>query len=80
MQIASLVLGILALCGLAVGFFPCVGWYNWVNIPFAIVALIVSLLAKKPGTDNTLANGGVICSSIAIVAGTIRLAMGGGII
>lgn len=80
MQVASLVFGILSLLGLGVGFLPCVGWYNWLNIPFAILGLVISLLAKQPEGDNTMATAGIICCSVAIVAGSLRLLLGGGIL
>lgn len=80
MQIASLVFGILSLIGLGVGFMPCVGWYNWLNIPFAIIGLIVSVMARQEGADNTHATAGAVCCGIAIIAGTLRLVLGGGLI
>lgn len=80
MQVVALVFGILSLLGLGLGFLPCVGWYNWLNIPFAIVGLIISVLAKAPEGDNTMAVAGIICCSIAIVAGSMRLLLGGGIL
>jgi hypothetical protein len=80
MQVVSLVFGILSLIGLGVGFMPCVGWYNWLNIPFAIVGLIISLMAKKPEQDNMMANAGVVCCAVAIVAGSLRLVLGGGVL
>lgn len=80
MQVVALVFGILSLLGLGVGFMPCVGWYNWLNIPFAIVGLVISLMAKKPEGDNNMATAGVICCSVAIVAGALRLVLGGGVI
>lgn len=80
MQVAALVFGVLSLLGLGMGFMPCVGWYNWINIPFALVGLAISLIAKQPGVDNTMANAGVICCGIAIVAGSLRLLLGGGVL
>ena len=82
MQVVALVFGILSVIGLGVGFLPCVGWYNWLNIPFAIVGLIVSGLAmdKAPGANNGMAMAGLICCGIAIAAGSVRLLLGGGVL
>jgi hypothetical protein len=45
MQVLSVVWGILALCGMFVAFFPCLGSLNWINIPFSFVGLIISIVA-----------------------------------
>ncbi len=82
MQIAALVLGILSLLGFLVAFLPCVGWFNWFNIPFAIIGLIIgiiSLAAAEPGESKTTGIAGLVCCSFAIVIGAIRLFIGGGI-
>ena len=47
MQILSLVWGILSILGLGIAFVPCLGSLNWMNIPFAIVGLIMSFVAKS---------------------------------
>ncbi|MGH9673492.1 MAG: hypothetical protein ACRD44_09950 [Bryobacteraceae bacterium] len=81
MQTLSLVWGILALAGMLVAFFPCLGSLNWLNIPFAVVGLIVSVVAlagARPGSKGG-ATAGVICCSIAILFGLLRLIAGGGI-
>lgn len=81
MQILSLVWGILSVVGMLVGFFPCLGALNWLNIPFAGIGLIISIVAlvttKQGGKGGSIA--GVMCCGIAILFGLIRLALGGGI-
>ncbi len=82
MQILSLVWGILALCGMFVGFFPCLGALNWLNIPFSVVGLIVSVIALasgKPGNRGG-STAGVVCCAVAVMFGLIRLIAGGGIL
>ena len=82
MQTLSLVWGILALLGLFVGFFPCLGALNWLNIPFAIVGLVISIIAagqSRPGARGS-AVAGIVCCGLAIVIGFIRLVLGGGIL
>src|SRR5262249_22255616 len=43
MQVLSLIWGLLALLGMFIGIIPCLGALNWLNIPFAVAGLIVSL-------------------------------------
>lgn len=86
MRTASLVLGILALIGMCVGFLPCFGALNWINIPFAVIGLIISIVALKrmpevpeSGPKNYAIAGTVMCS-IAVVFGLLRLVLGGGVV
>ena len=81
MQILSLVWGILAILGLGVAFVPCLGSLNWLNIPFAIVGLIISFVANSqvPGRSGA-AVAGIVLNGIAIVLGVIRLVLGGGVL
>lgn len=81
MQTLSLVWGILSIVGMLVGFIPCLGSLNWLNIPFAGLGLIISIIVlattKQGGKGGSIA--GVVCCGIAILFGLIRLALGGGI-
>jgi hypothetical protein len=82
MQILSLVWGILALLGFFVAFIPCLGWLNWLNIPFAIAGLILSIIAFAsglPGRRGFSAAGIVLCL-IAVFIGAKRLVWGAGVI
>jgi uncharacterized membrane protein HdeD (DUF308 family) len=77
-----MVWGILAIVGMIVGFFPCLGSLNWINIPFAGIGLIVSVIAlatTKKEENKGGSIGGIICCAIAIVFGIIRLIAGVGI-
>ena len=81
MEVLSLIWGILAILGLGVAFFPCLGSLNWLNIPFAVIGLIVSAVAMgkaRPDKKN-LALTGVILCGLAVVLGVLRLFLGGGI-
>lgn len=73
----SLIIGILAGIGMAIGFIPCLGWFNWLNIPLAVIGLIFGIIATTQGDGKGTA-GSIICA-IAIVLGLIRLVLGGGI-
>jgi hypothetical protein len=82
MQVLSLVWGILAILGMLVGFFPCLGALNWPNIPFAVVGLIISVITlvtvKGPSKGGAIA--GVVLCGVAALLGLLRLAVGGGVL
>ncbi len=81
MKIASLVFGILSIIGMFIAFIPFLGWLNWGNIPFAVVGLIISIIATvtaKGKRGSSIA--GIILCAIAIFAGALRLILGGGIL
>ena len=82
MQMVSLVWGILAVLGLGVAFIPCLGALNWLNIPFAMVGLIISIVAatKAPRGQNGAAIAGIVLNALAVLLGGIRLVAGGGIL
>jgi len=82
-QITSLVLGIVAAIGMFIGIWPCLGWFNWINIPFAVVGLIICAVAvgvSKQGENKNFSIAGVILCSVAIVVGILRLILGAGVI
>jgi len=82
MQTISLIWGILAVIGMLVGFIPCVGAFNWLNIPFAGVGVIISAIALGTSKDPSKAKSiaGLICCIVAILFGFIRLVIGGGVL
>lgn len=82
MQTLSLIWGILSIVGMGVAFSPCLGSLNWINIPFSVVGLIVSIvaLARKKEEKKGGSIAGVICCGIAILFGVIRLVAGGGLV
>lgn len=83
MNTASLVFGILALLGMLVGFIPCFGALNWINIPFAFIGLIVSIVALSNNREGKSKNGalaGLIMCLCAMFFGLFRLFLGGGIL
>lgn len=83
MSIVALIWGILAFLGFLVGMVPCLGAFNWLNIPFAIVGAIIGAVARSktpPGESPTMATVGLVLSLIAVGIGVVRLMLGGGII
>jgi uncharacterized membrane protein len=81
MKTTSLVLGILSIFGMLFAFIPCLGIFNWLNIPFAMIGLIISILAYNEENESPKGNaiGGIVMCAIAIFFGSIRLIIGGGI-
>lgn len=82
LQVVSMVWGILAILGMIVAFLPCLGSLNWLNIPFSVVGLVISIvaLASVKEGSRTGATVGVVCCGVATVFGIFRLALGGGIL
>ncbi len=72
MKLLGRLFGILAIIGMLLGMIPLLGWFNWLNIPFAILGLVFSILGKS--------KGGIIICIVAIFLGLLRLIIGGGII
>ena len=79
LSIFSLVWGILAIIGMAVGIIPCFGSLNYLNIPFAVFGLLFSILVAVLSSTKELAVVGSVLCAIAIFIGAIRLVMGFGI-
>ena len=82
MQVLNLIWGILAIIGLGVGLFPCLGSLNWINVPFSGIGLLVSIITlvttKEPQKGKSIA--GLVLCGIAVLLGIIRLVMGGGVV
>ena len=82
MQMLGLVWGIVAILGMVVAFIPCLGSLNWLNIPFSLVGLIISVVAasQAPPDKKNLAIIGTVLCAVAAVFGLIRLVLGGGVL
>jgi hypothetical protein len=79
MQTLSLAWGILALLGFMVAFIPCLGWLNILNIPFAVIGLVLAIIGFATGTPGrrTPSAVGIILCLIAILIGAKRWLIGG---
>ena len=71
-NIASLIIGFVALILAVIAFFPLLGWAYWLIIPLAVVGAGVGMLSR--GTSGRNLN------LFVIVVGVIRLTLGGGIL
>jgi hypothetical protein len=81
MNTLNIIWGSLAVIGMIFGFIPCFGAFNWINIPFAGVGVIlgiVGLAVEKDSKGGSIA--GLIMCSAAVVFGAIRLVIGGGVV
>lgn len=68
----SLLLGMIALVLVVIAFIPLLGWANWIIIPIAIVGLALGAMSDRTSGRNL--------NIVVIVAGVLRLMLGGGII
>lgn len=80
MQIAGFIIGLITVAGMFIFFLPFLGALNWLNVPLAIVGLIISLLSIINARNKGLGIAGIVLCSIAIVFGIGRLRLGCGII
>jgi hypothetical protein len=71
-NIASLIIGFVALICVLVAFIPLLGWLNWLIIPLAVIGAAVGLISRSTAGRNL--------NLLVIVIGVIRLMLGGGII
>ena len=71
-NIASLIIGFVALICALVAFLPLLGWLNWISVPLAIIGAAVGLISRGTAGRNL--------NLLVIVIGVVRLMLGGGIL
>jgi hypothetical protein len=71
-NIASLIIGFVALVLAIIAFIPLLGWANWLIIPLAVIGAGVGMVSR--GTSGRNLN------LFVIVIGVVRLMLGGGIL
>ena len=71
-NLASLIIGFVALICALIAFLPLLGWANWLIIPLAIIGAVVGMLSAS--------NTGRNLNLFVIVIGIVRLMLGGGIL
>jgi hypothetical protein len=71
-NIASLIIGFVALVCAMVAFLPLLGWLNWLIVPLAVIGAALGLISRGTAGRNL--------NFLVIVIGTVRLMLGGGIL
>ena len=72
LNLASLIIGIVALVFAVIAFLPLLGWANWLIIPLALIGAAVGMASRS--------NSGRNLNLFVIVVGVLRLILGGGIL
>ena len=70
-NIASLIIGFVALILAIVAFLPLLGWANWLIIPLALIGAGIGVLSRGTAGRNL--------NLLVIVVGVVRLMIGGGL-
>ena len=70
-NVASLIVGFVALVCAMVAFIPLLGWLNWLIIPLAIIGAGIGVISRGTAGRNL--------NLFVIVIGVVRLMLGGGI-
>ena len=73
LNIASLIIGIVALLCAAVAFLPFLGWANWLILPLAVIGAGIGQMSSSGRTGRNL-------NLFVILVGIVRLSLGGGIL
>ena len=74
-------MGIIALSFMLIGFIPCLGWLNYLNLALSFITIVIGVVAivsAKSDADRTSALLGLAFVVLAIILGTGRLIIGGG--
>jgi hypothetical protein len=81
MATLALMWGIGSFLGFCLGLIPCLGWFNWINIPFSIGGVVLGsmALARESTARRPVgpAVAGLLLSLVAVVFGFARLVLGG---
>jgi len=69
-NIASLIIGFVALVLAVIAFLPLLGWANWLIIPLAVIGAGIGMASRSTAGRNL--------NLFVIVVGVVRLRLGGG--
>lgn len=72
LNLASLLIGVVALIFAVIAFLPLLGWANWLIIPLALIGAAVGMASSS--------NSGRNLNLFVVVVGVLRLMLGGGIL
>lgn len=70
-NLVSVTIGIVALIGAMVGFFPLLGWMNWVIVPIALMGAAFGIMSRS--------DVGRRLNIFVLLVAIVRLVIGGGI-
>jgi hypothetical protein len=74
-------MGIIAISLMLIGFIPCLGWLNYLNLTFSFVTVILSIVAIASAKTDSVRSSAVLGLALVVVAiclGIGRLIIGGG--
>jgi len=71
LNLVSLLLGAVALFGAIIAFVPLLGWLNWAVLPISLLGAGIGMASERPG--------GRRLNIFVLVAGGLRLMLGGGL-
>jgi hypothetical protein len=80
MSVIGFILGMLSFFVLFLTIIPFLGWINWLNIPFALLELVFSMIGTAAERNKGLGVTGIVICSIVIIFGALRLKACGGFI
>ena len=82
MERASVILGFTVLIGTVIGLIPFLSMLNWINIPLAVIGLIITVIASSQTTEEGKRSFSKInyIFIAGIIIGVIRLIIGAGFI
>ena len=69
-NLASLIIGFVALVLAIIAFIPLLGWANWFIIPLAIIGAVIGMISRGTAGRNL--------NLFVIVIAIVRLMLGGG--
>ena len=69
-NLASLIIGFVALILAVIAFIPLLGWANWLIIPLAVIGAGVGMVSRSTSGRNL--------NLFVVVIGVVRLILGGG--
>jgi hypothetical protein len=74
-------MGIVAIALMLIGFIPCLGWLNYLNLTFSFIAIILSIVALASAKSDSARSSAIIGLALVVLAiclGIGRLIIGGG--
>jgi hypothetical protein len=74
-------MGIIAIALMLIGFIPCLGWLNYLNLTFSFVTVVLSIVSLASAKSDSARSSAIIGLALVVVAiclGVGRLIIGGG--